>query len=169
MENLIYLFFIAIIILSIKNSTSRNDIREDKSSQIYNYGRKDYLMTKSEHNFFQILNEIFQEQYHIFPQMHLSSILDQRKVKGQNWNAAFRHINGKSVDFVLCDKQYARPVVAIELDDWTHDRETRQTRDKEVERIFEAAKMPLVRFSNYEKLSSSEIKSKINETLSSVS
>jgi hypothetical protein len=85
------------------------------------------------------------ERYYIFPQVHLSAILDHR-VKGQEWHYAFRHINGKSVDYVLCNKNTLEPTYAIELDDYTHDKADRRERDVEVERIFEAASLPLVRF-----------------------
>ena len=45
---------------------------------------------------------------------------------------------------------------AIELDDFTHERSDRIERDSEVERIFEEAKLPLVRFKNRD-ISESEI------------
>jgi len=40
----------------------------------------------------------------------------EHRIKGQDWKAAFRRINGKSVDFVICDKAYIKPLLAIELD-----------------------------------------------------
>ena len=69
---------------------------------------------------------------------------------------AFRHINGKSVDFVLCDKETLRPAYAIELDDLTHEQSDRRKRDAEVERIFKEANLPSVRFKN-KNLSETEI------------
>ena len=85
------------------------------------------------------------ERYLVFPQVHLSALLDHR-VKSQDWRIAFRHINGKSVDFVLCEKITLQPVYALELDDFTHNRRDRTERDAEVERIFKEARLPLVRF-----------------------
>jgi hypothetical protein len=98
----------------------------------YNYKKKDFLMSRAEHEFFDILVEVAGNQYHVFPQIHLSTILDN-KVVGQNWRGAFRHIDEKSVDFVICDKAYIKPILAIELDDKTHEREDRKGRDGEVE------------------------------------
>lgn len=79
------------------------------------------------------------------------------KVKGQNWKGAFQHINGKSVDFVLLSKYTSKPICAIELDDSSHDRSDRSSRDEEVERIFKQAKIPLARFRKVENLSKQEI------------
>lgn len=137
-----------------------------KEAHVYSYRRKDFLMTKAENDFFSVLKELLKDRYQIFPQVHLSALLDQ-KVKGQNWNAAFRHINQKSVDFVVCDKTYARPLLAIELDDFSHDAEERRSRDVEVERIFENANMPLLRFREYETMSREAIATQIEGALQS--
>ena len=112
-------------------------------------------MTRTESEFFLKLHRVVSERYYVFPQVHLSALLDH-KVKGQDWRFAFRHINGKSVDFVLCDKETLRPTYAIELDDLTHEQSDRRKRDIEVERIFEEANLPLVRFKNKD-VSESEI------------
>lgn len=118
-------------------------------------------MTQTEAEFFVRLNQVVEERYFVFPQVHLSALLDHR-VKGQDWRYAFRHINGKSVDFVLCDKQTLRPTYAIELDDKTHERNDRKKRDNEVERIFEEADLPLVRFASKD-VSESEIISALSD------
>ncbi len=123
-------------------------------------------MTKAENDFFGVLKELLQDRYQIFPQVHLSALLDQ-KVKGQNWKAAFWHINAKSVDFVVCDKTYARPLLAIELDDFSHDAQERRSRDVEVERIFENANMPLLRFRDYKTMSREAIATQIEGVLQS--
>jgi very-short-patch-repair endonuclease len=113
-------------------------------------------MTKSESEFFRMLDKAVCDRYYIFPQAHLSAILNH-KVPGQNWKYAFRHINGKSVDYVLCDKQTLKPVYAVELDDYTHSYSDRQERDQEVERMLQSAGIPLVRFGEYKTLTKDEI------------
>jgi hypothetical protein len=123
---------------------------------VYDYQAKQYFMTKSENDFFRMLNNVAGDRYFIFPQVHLSAILDE-KIKGQNWKAAFKHINGKSVDYVLCDRQTLKPVYAVELDDYTHTYKNRQERDQEVERMFQSASIPLVRFNDYKSLTEDEM------------
>lgn len=111
----------------------------------YHYTKRDLIMTPAETRFFKLLCHILDDEYYVFPQVHLSSLLEH-KVYGQNWWGAFHHINRKSVDYVICDKQNVRPLLAIELDDWSHSLDKRKERDEEVEKIFEAAKLPLIRF-----------------------
>ena len=157
---------IAAIVLIAKLASARNAPASDtKAAPTYGYGRKDSLMTKAENDFFGLLKALLQDRYQIFPQVHLSALLDEKKVKGQNWQAAFRHINGKSVDFVVCDKTYARPLLAIELDDFSHDTEGRRSRDVEVERMFESAHMPLLRLMDYQAMSRETIATQIEERL----
>ena len=167
MEMLVYLviFIIVIALLQKFFGSNGNTATKTKDAPIYQYERREYIMTKAEHNFFLMLSQSFQGKYHVFPQVHLSSILDEKKVKGQNWKAAFKHINGKSVDFVICDKQYAKPIIAVELDDWSHNSESRRTRDEEVERIFAAASLPLVRFNDYKGLSVADVDKRLARAL----
>lgn len=136
------------VALAIKFFTNNSTEKEEvKKKSIYKYTRKDFLISRPEHEFFDILVDILGNQYHVFTQVHLPTILEH-KIKGQTWKAAFSHINGKSVDFVICDKKYIKPLLAIELDDKSHEREDRIERDSEVERMLQEAGMPLVRFGN---------------------
>lgn len=122
----------------------------------YRYYAKPYIMTARENECFKVLNEIFGAKWFVIPQVHLSALLNH-KVKGQNWNAAFRHINGKSVDFVLVGKESYKIICAIELDDSTHNRADRKERDNEIERIFDEASIPLARIGKFENMTKQEI------------
>lgn len=148
MESYIILALIVFVIILISRlSSASNSKRKVFKNNTYSYFAKSSLMSRTEGEFFVKLERVVRERYYIFPQVHLSAILDHR-VKGQEWNYAFRHINGKSVDYVLCNRNTLEPTYAIELDDYTHDKADRRERDIEVERIFEAANLPLVRFRN---------------------
>lgn len=139
--------FIAVVLVVAIKISSGSEKRKVFKNNKYSYYVKGQVMTRAEVEFFRKLNETVEERYFVFPQVHLSALLDYR-VKGQDWRIAFRHINGKSVDFVLCDKTSLQPAYAIELDDATHEKPDRMERDAEVERIFKEAQLPLVRFKN---------------------
>ncbi len=144
------LFYIAIVVVAILVYSSKGKnfgVGVPKGSQ-YKYLAKEYFMTKSESEFFLMLNQAIGNKYYIFPQAHLSAILNH-KVPGQNWKYAFSHINGKSVDYVLCDKQTLKTVYAIELDDYTHSYADRQERDGEVERMLSSTGIQLIRVADY--------------------
>lgn len=135
-----------------------------KEKRGYQYIRKQFFMTKAEHEFFDALMTAVGDRFYIFTQVHLPTLLDH-KVKGQSWVGAFSHINRKSVDFVLCDKEYISPKLAIELDDKSHERPDRIERDREVERMLKEAGFPLLRIENHHSYNPTELVEKINTIL----
>ena len=141
------------------NSFSKREVRGK-----YTYGRKQFLLTKPEHEFYDVLMELVGETHRVFAQVHLSSIFEH-KIKRQSWRGAFSHINGKSVDFVICDKEYISPQLAIELDDSSHGRPDRQERDGDVEHIFEQVGLPLLRISVSDISDREKIKEQLDRAL----
>lgn len=153
---LVALVIVAFILYQVLVRKRTNKTKEEAKSVVYEYTSKQNIMTQAESDFFKILVQVAGDRYYIFPQVHLSAIFEH-KTKGQNWNAAFKHINGKSVDFVLCDKQSLLPTYAVELDDSSHQLPDRTIRDIEIERIFKSVGMPLVRFTNYRSLTLEDV------------
>ena len=162
----IFVIFIIIVKLISAKKQSISPTAEPKESISYHYTRKEYLMTQSEGGFLRLLFETVGTQYYVVPQVHLSAIFDH-KAKGQNWKAAFKHINGKSVDFVICEKASMKPLIAIEVDESSHDADDRRARDTEVERIFSEANLPLLRFDQRSGLSREVIAQQILTSLAS--
>ena len=149
------------IVLAILKAVVEGDSDEHEKPK-YRYARKQFFLTRAEHEFYDALIVAVGDKYHVFAQVHLPTILDN-KVKGQDWRAALAHINRKSVDFVLCDKTYISPKLAIELDDKSHERPDRQERDKEVERILADAGVQLLRIENKGHFDPAELAQRINE------
>lgn len=137
-------------------------VKEDAK---YQYKQKNFFMTRAEHECYDALMIAVGDSYYVFPQVHLPSIVDSRVV-GQNWRGAFKHINQKSVDFVLCDKAYISPKLVIELDDRTHERGDRIERDVEVERVVKGAGLPLLRLENHGSFNPEELEERISKLFS---
>lgn len=134
------------------------------SRKPFRYERRPHIMTAAERQFYLMLVTSFGDQYYIFPQVHLSAIFNWEE-KRQSWVWARRHIENKSVDYLLCDKTTLASVVAIELDDWSHKLASRRWRDNEVERIFHETGMPLVRFHDYQTLDREVLERKVSEAI----
>jgi very-short-patch-repair endonuclease len=161
MNNLYILVGIVIVlavVVSIFKAKFEGGEEEEKAK--YQYKRRNFFLTRAEHEFYDVLVSAVGAEYFVFAQVHLPTLLDH-SVKGQNWRAALAHINRKSVDFVLCDKAYISPKLAIELDDKSHERPDRQERDKEVERILKEAGVPLLRIENNGNFVATELSTKI--------
>lgn len=141
----ILLYFLAIpVILVIIIKAVVLDSANQKTSTVYRYNRKYVIMTEREQEFYKKLKLVCGDSILIFPQIHLSSLFFHN-VKGQNFKLAFRFINRLSVDFVLVDSRNFKTLLAIELDDSTHNEKDRIKRDLIVNDIFKKANFPLLR------------------------
>jgi hypothetical protein len=107
------------------------------------YRKKNSILTKTELRFFLALRAHLGDQYEIFAQPVLYSML-QPTASGRRGYADFSRIKSKSVDFVLCDPNTLEPRVVVELDDWTHQQPRRIQRDAFVRSVFEGAGVKFV-------------------------
>ena len=107
------------------------------------YAKKQYFFSAAERSFYEVLKRLIAPDYTLFAKVRLADLVFVTK-GASAWQSHFNRINGKHVDFVLCDRDLA-PVVAIELDDLSHDDEDRQERDKFVDLALAAAALPIVR------------------------
>lgn len=137
---------------------------DEKSKPVFQYIARPHFLTEAERDFYNLLGQAVGADYRIFAQVHLDALLDEQ-IKGQNWKAARAHISQKSVDFLLCDKDELRPVLAIELDDRTHERADRVERDGVVENILATAGIRLLRVQNHDHFSPQEIAQKVTDSL----
>lgn len=109
------------------------------------YKKKDSVLTEAERVFFATLREAIGDRYDIFPQVSLLEILSLPD--GLNRRAhysALNKIQAKHIDFLLCEKETTRPLVAIELDDSSHNRVDRIARDNFLNEAFASAGLPLL-------------------------
>jgi very-short-patch-repair endonuclease len=168
MEFLLFIAFVAVVLVFLKltglGSLELGGESIIKQSSPYHYGRRKYLMTRSENRFFKLLVESVGSQVNVFPQVRLSSLLYRAKgIERKYWHAALARINQKSVDYVLCDKFTGEILLVIELDDPTHDTSIRQKRDADVNEMLREAGMPFLRFRDVSGLTRESIATEIYE------
>lgn len=140
----------AIVLVIIIGAIVEELGKKEKTTTIYKYKRKNTPMTRIELAYFLKIKKIIPSNYYIFPQVHLSAILEH-KLSGQNWKGAFAKINGKSVDFAIYDDKL-NLICAIEIDDYTHSREDRKERDKFVNTVLSDCDIVLYRFKSFKDL-----------------
>lgn len=104
------------------------------------YRKRKTLLDKREMAFFFELQKQLPSGYYVFPKMRIADILDATQGHGHKYR--INKILPKHVDFVICDSEF-RPVVAIELNGTSHQRQDRIERDQLVKEIFAVAGMPL--------------------------
>jgi hypothetical protein len=121
--------------------------KEDKGpSQIdFPYFMRDDFLSSAEISFFLVLKAALADSALIFTKVGLADLFYAKSSDGSKYRIATNRIDRKHVDFLICDAKTVRPLLGIELDDKSHERESRQKRDEFVDTVFKVAKLPLLR------------------------
>lgn len=108
------------------------------------YTSRDVLLSRGEAAFFRPLRAAVGRDLLIMCKVRLADVVTCAVTRGRH--GPFASISQKHLDFVLCDPRTLRIVLAIELDDRSHDAENRKKRDRFVDEVLEGAGVRLVRF-----------------------
>ncbi len=142
-----FIFIIIVILVvvgvwAIKNS-QETFITPNGEERPQVYFKKQFFLTIAEYKFFEIIKKIIGEEYVIFPQVNLASILNVRVNKYNTYK--YRNpVNRKILDFVVFEKKYISPVLVIELDDSSHNSIDRKQRDELVDSVLLEAKIGIM-------------------------
>jgi hypothetical protein len=147
--------------LNNKGNTHK-ELPGDKLGTLPFHVRDDFL-SPAEASFFQILRTIAGENYLVFPKVSLKDLFFVAR-PDQNRHY-YNQINQKHVDFVLCDPSTLKPVMAVELDDSSHQRPDRVERDEFVNRVFQDAGLPLLHYPAKSSYNTQEINASIQRML----
>lgn len=153
---IIVIFLIAFIFKELGktgpgSSLDDTDIRNEYKKKTFDkflYKPKRFL-TDAEFSYFRKLEEQYGKDYYIIPQVVLSSIIDVDMSRYYFAYKGYRtKIDKKTLDFVIFDKLTFAPVLAIELDDRTHERPDRVLRDEFVNTLLEKVNIKIERVKN---------------------
>ncbi len=131
-----------------------------KKPEIFPYQKKKYFLTPTEKIFFEVLLQILNNQYFVFPQVHIASILEVRKGQA-NYMAYFNKIIRKSFDFVIFDKQNLNALLVIELDDSSHNQPKRVERDEFVNETLKVSDLNILHIKPQQNYNLEELKQSI--------
>jgi hypothetical protein len=128
------------------------------------FKRKDFLMNIPERKFFEELIKCTPNNYVVFPQVVLSSIIEVTAPRNEaiGWR---NKINRKTIDYVIFELPYYKPVIAIEYDGKTHNYSSRMERDEEVKNILDNSGINNFHVKHGDSINFEEIKNKIDELL----
>ena len=144
MSNLVYLFILAAVILAL--IILRMPKRQTEP-QAFPYQSRGILLSPAERSFQGVLDQVLSNAaYRVFAKVRLADVVEVDKgLQRSAWQSAFNSISRKHVDFVVCRSDNMAIVGAIDLDDGSHEKGKRKDRDIVVDKILEAAGIPLLR------------------------
>lgn len=156
-----------LILLSVLLSfLNKNKVKESSTINFNSYHLKESLLTKNEMEFYDTLKNVVKDDLIIFSMVRLADIFSIER--GNGYQASLNRINSRHVDFLLCNKDTKKPVVAIELDDRSHERSSRIKRDDFVNQLFDRAGLPLLRYPSKYRYSEDDIYGKLNPVLMNI-
>jgi predicted RNA-binding Zn-ribbon protein involved in translation (DUF1610 family) len=109
------------------------------------YKMRDDFLSPAERNFYFVIKNSVAEWADVCPKVNLGDIFYATCANFGERQSYANKINRKHIDFLLCDRKTATPLLGVELDDRSHNQEKRQERDSFVEKVFEKALLPLER------------------------
>jgi very-short-patch-repair endonuclease len=135
------------------------------SSLEYPYHLRDSFLSPAEHSFYLVLKNATAESMLVCPKVALGDLFYASSKDASKYRIYTNKIDRKHVDFLLCDPKTVRPLLGVELDDRSHKRDDRRTRDEFVDRVFAAAHLPLLRIPTKQGYSLSELTAAIKERI----
>ena len=149
---IIVVFIIAAAALKAFPKGNKDDIED------YPYEKEQTLFSAAERSFLGALEQAVDGKLRIMGKVRLADVV---KVTRQNnkstWQKAFNRIQSKHLDFVACDSETLAVKFAVELDDKSHSQSARQERDSFLDKVLEAANVPVFHFQAKRQYSISEI------------
>ncbi|MEW6108117.1 MAG: DUF2726 domain-containing protein [Nitrospirota bacterium] len=113
----------------------------------YPYEKETTLFTPAERSFLGVLEQALDSKYRIMGKVRLADVVKVKHVNNKStWQKAFNRIQSKHLDFVACDSTSLAVKFVIELDDKSHTQAKRQDRDLFVDKVLEAAAIPVYHF-----------------------
>lgn len=136
----------------------------------YPYKKLPALFTPAERSFFGVLDQAVGKDFRLFGKVRVADVLAPRGgMNKSSWQTAFNKINRKHFDFVLCAPGDLSVLCAIELNDQSHQKKSRQDRGEFLAGACTAAGVPLISFQARHAYSASDVSTKIAEAISGLS
>lgn len=118
--------------------------KDKASAETLPYRLRDDFLSPAELSFYKVLSTVLDDRFTIQSKVRLADIFFVSRFHENI--SYFNKIAQRHLDFLICDANTMKPLLGIELDDASHQKESRKKRDRFVEEVFQAAQLPLVRF-----------------------
>jgi hypothetical protein len=138
--------------------------RSKREPAEYPYQKADSLFSPAERSFLGVLEKAFGDKCKVVGKVRLADIISPISgLSRSDRQKAYNRIGSKHIDFALCKNDDLSLLCAIELDDNSHKKSERRTRDDFLEKALNAASLPFIRFAARASYNVQEVRSQIAE------
>ena len=136
---LVLIAIVAFVMLKRRNAPASD------GDESFPYVLGDGLFSPAERSFLGVLDQAVGNDFRVFGKVRVADVVEVAKGTPKSlWQRAFNRISAKHFDYVLCSPGDLKPLCAIELNDQSHAQDNRKGRDKFLEDVCAAAKLPLI-------------------------
>lgn len=105
------------------------------------------LLSPAERSFLGVLDQAVSDDCRIFAKVRLADLIEvEAGVPAKVRRNAFNRISQKHIDFCVCRRSDLAVLYLVELDDSSHKRKSRASRDRFVDQALQVAGVPILRF-----------------------
>lgn len=137
---IIIVIIIAIVILEELTKKSKP---QNNTCNFNAYKLRNSIVTDREMKLYKQLQKELPAKYIICPKVGVKDFVQITEKK--DYMKHFGHISQKHIDYLICEKENLKPVLGIELDDRSHQRENRKKRDEFVNTLYENIGLRILR------------------------
>lgn len=117
------------------------------------------LFSPAERSFLAVLEQAIAGRSRVLGKVRLGDVVNVKSglTRGDR-QSAFNRVQSKHVDFIVCDPATLTVQFVVELDDKSHRQASRRERDGFVDKVLDAAEIPIFRFAVKRSYSLQEIR-----------
>jgi len=150
---------VALLVLMLRRRTG-------PSPDAYPYQQSGPLFSPAERSFFGVLEDACGADFKIFGKVRVADVVAPLGgMDASHRQTAFNKISSKHFDFLLCSVSDLSVSCVIELNDRSHQRTKRQSRDQFLRGVCRAASLPLLEFTAKRNYSTQEVRDSVQVAL----
>ena len=150
------LLLLAFFVLKVK-STGGND---------FPYQRAKALFSPAERSFLGVIDQVVGTEFRVFGKVRIADVATVKTMSNRSaWQKAFNRISSKHFDFIICRSADLSIVCIVELNDKSHQKNSRKLRDEFVAGVCNSISVPLVEINAQASYSIQELKERFSEIL----
>lgn len=137
-----------IVVLKRQQASRLSESSFDKLGSELLFDRQENLFSPAERSFLGVLEQALDGRYRVYGKIRVGDIIKPAKgLSRSSRTTTLNKINLKHVDFVVCSPSDHAVLGVVELDDQSHVKTERASRDEFVDRALAGARIPIARFS----------------------
>jgi hypothetical protein len=130
------------------------------------YQKAKALFTPAERSLLGVMDQALGAEFRVFGKVRIADVVCVASTANKaQWQKAFNKISSKHFDYVVCKASDLSIICVVELNDKSHQQQSRKARDAFVASVCQSAALPLVAFTAQGAYTIADIKQKFEPLL----